>query len=230
MRVVLSATEHVDHDDSASDDCAGVDWPSGLLDRDSRSERGIRRRRGRQLVLHGFGEELRSSEVCTRRLSEVRVPRTFRGRWRGRGIRGRNLCCRSGPRTNTSRRRTWIDGGRTHCVLGHCQRRIELSDDRVCTSYAPRKQRVGLVPDLLLTLRGISRGVRIRQIRVRKPLRPWRRPGQIRRCDDLLPLGRLAQVVRAARLQRAGRGFESLSAHKFPLTWVVGLRQPSKCQ
>jgi hypothetical protein len=46
--------------------------------------------------------------------------------------------------------------------------------------------------------------------------------GQDRRVpnwSDEIPLtrvarvGRLAQVVRAARLQRAGRGFESLSAH-----------------
>ena len=42
------------------------------------------------------------------------------------------------------------------------------------------------------------------------------------RSTHILVSGRLAQLVRAAGLQPAGRGFESLSAHKFRLREPLG--------
>jgi hypothetical protein len=43
---------------------------------------------------------------------------------------------------------------------------------------------------------------------------------------DIHGLGRLAQLVRAAGLQPAGRGFESLSAHFSQVTWRLSVVRP----
>jgi hypothetical protein len=63
--------------------------------------------------------------------------------------------------------------------------------------------------------------------------RTQRRPGAVsqKRCDrgdspaSLSPSGRLAQLARASRLHREGRGFKSLNAHQMIITQTTDLVQ-----